>query len=332
MNHYLVTGGAGFVGSNLVADLMKKGHKVTVLDNLFTGKLENLSEWLNNPNFKFIKGDVIDPNVFSEYETDPAKDSGKPKLIFTHIFHLACPASPPAYMHDPIHTLQTCFLGTMYMLELASKQNARMLFTSTSEIYGDPEVTPQPETYWGQVNCRGPRSCYDEGKRSAETLCLEYREKRKVEIRVARLFNCYGPNMDPNDGRVVSNMIIAALTNKPLQIYGDGKQTRSFTYVSDTIRGLELLIESDYKDPVNLGNPSCECTIGKFAEVIRDAVGNQNVKIENVAAVIDDPQKRRPNIEVAERVLGWHPEIPLEEGLRYTIEYYKTIIAKQNNK
>ena len=307
----LVTGGAGFVGSHLVARLMEQGCMVTVLDNFSTGRMENLKQFEGNPNLKVIKHDVIEP---IDIEVDK-------------IFHLACPASPPAYMIDPVHTLLTCVEGTHNMLKLAQKYNARMLYTSTSEVYGDPEQHPQNEDYWGHVNPRGIRSCYDEGKRAAETLCFEY-SRKGVWIRTARLFNTYGPNMDPKDGRVVSNFIVQALQGKDLTMYGDGKQTRSFTYVSDTVRGLLKLIDCDYTGPVNIGNPG-EFTINDFAKIIQEKV-NPNVKIQHLEAASDDPHVRKPDITRAMKYLDWKPEVPLLEGLVPTIEYFKNCVETQN--
>ncbi|EAY19785.1 NAD dependent epimerase/dehydratase family protein [Trichomonas vaginalis G3] len=306
----LVTGGAGFVGSHLVARLMEQGCQVTVLDNLFTGRLENIKQFLDNPRFKFIQADVIDP-------IDIPVDK---------IFHLACPASPPAYMKDPVHTLETCVTGTHNMLKLAQKYNARMLYTSTSEVYGDPLEHPQSEKYWGHVNCRGIRSCYDEGKRAAETLCFEYGRKG-VWIRTARLFNTYGPNMDPKDGRVVSNFIMQALQGQDLTIYGTGDQTRSFTYVSDTVAGLLALIDSNIKGACNIGNPH-EFTIKQFAELVQQRV-NQNVKIIYMEKAADDPRQRKPDITKAMRKLGWEPKVMLEQGLDPTIAYFRTYVDKK---
>lgn len=311
--HYLVTGGAGFVGSHIVNNLMQQGHKVTVLDNLFTGSKRNIQQWFNNPNFTFIEADVIDP---IDIEVD-------------RIFHLACPASPPHYMHDPVHTLLTSIQGTKNMLDLARKYDARMVYTSTSEVYGDPDEKhhPQEEEYWGNVNCRGPRSCYDEGKRAAETLCFEYNRLYGTKIRTARLFNTYGPNMDPNDGRVVSNMIMQALQGKDLTVYGDGKQTRSFGFVDDTVRGLLALMECDYTGPINIGNPG-EFTILELAEIILKKV-NPNGKVVHMEAAVDDPKQRKPNIAKAKKYLNWEPKIPLEEGIERTIPYFRDFLNMQ---
>ncbi|KAK8833824.1 hypothetical protein M9Y10_034234 [Tritrichomonas musculus] len=307
---YLVTGGAGFIGSHIVKRLMNQGHKVTVLDNLCTGSKYNIMQWQGNPNFTFIEADVIDP---IDVEVD-------------RIFHLACPASPPHYMSDPIHTLETSFLGARNMLNLAKKYNARMLYTSTSEVYGDPDPKfhPQPEEYWGHVNCRGPRACYDEGKRAAETYCYEFHRKYGTDIRTARLFNTYGPNMEPNDGRVVSNMIMQALQGQDLTIYGTGKQTRSFGFVDDTVNGLFALMESDYDGPVNIGNPG-EFTILELAQLVQKKV-NPNVKIVFQEAAADDPKQRKPDITKAKTILHWEPKIPLSQGLDLTIPYFRDIV------
>lgn len=308
--HYLVTGGAGFIGSHIVDRLMKQGHKVTVLDNFFTGSKTNIQKWLGNKDFTLIEGDVIDPI----------------DIKVNYIFHLACPASPPHYMYDPIHTLETSFLGTKNMLLLAKKYNAKILFTSTSEVYGDPDEKhhPQPEEYWGSVNCRGPRACYDEGKRSAETYCYEFRKKYGTEIRIARLFNTYGPNMDPNDGRVVSNLIVQALKGQNLTIYGNGKQTRSFGYVDDTVDALFKLMDSDYDEPVNIGNP-VEFTIRELAEFVLQKIPTTS-KIEYLKATTDDPKQRKPDIQKANNILDWKPKVLLEEGLDKTIPYFRDIV------
>lgn len=307
---YLVTGGAGFIGSHIVKRLMKQGHKVTVLDNFCTGSKYNIMEWQQNPNFTLIEADVIDP---IDIEVD-------------RIFHLACPASPPHYMADPIHTLETSFLGARNMLNLAKKYNARMLYTSTSEVYGDPDPKfhPQPEEYWGHVNCRGPRACYDEGKRAAETYCYEFHRRYGTDIRTARLFNTYGPNMEPNDGRVVSNMIMQALQGQDLTIYGTGNQTRSFGYVDDTVNGLFALMESDYDGPVNIGNPG-EFTILQLAQLVQQKV-NPNVKIIFQEAAADDPKQRKPDITKAKTILHWEPKVPLSQGLDLTIPYFRAIV------
>ncbi|KAJ8601732.1 hypothetical protein CTAYLR_006738 [Chrysophaeum taylorii] len=249
----LVTGGAGFVGSNLVDRLMMMGHEVTVLDNLFTGRKKNIAHWLGHPNFNFVIGDVVQPIM----------------LEVDQIYHLACPASPPHYQYNPIKTIKTSTEGTLNMLGLAKRVNARMLLASTSEIYGDPEIHPQVETYWGNVNTIGPRACYDEGKRAAETMMYSYQRQVGVDVRVARIFNTFGPRMHPNDGRVVSNFIIQSLQNKDITLYGDGSQTRSFQFVEDLVSGLIKLMNGNYTLPVNLGNPD-EYTIAQFATTIKE--------------------------------------------------------------
>ena len=315
---YLVTGGAGFIGSHIVAALMEDpNNHVIVLDNMFTGSKKNVAKYIGNERFRLIEGDVCTP---IDIQVD-------------RIFHLACPASPPHYQYDPVQTISTCFRGTQNMLDLAFKCKARMVFTSTSEIYGDPEVNPQREDYWGHVNCRGLRSCYDEGKRAAETLCFCYIREKNVDVRTARLFNTYGPNMHQCDGRVVSNFIMQALEGKDITIYGNGEQTRSFGYVDDTVRALLTLmnIESvgeiegiDLREPVNIGCPE-EFTIKELAEKVRDMVGSR-VKIIYQEAVADDPKQRRPDITRAKKILKWEPTISLDEGLRKTIPYFKAIV------
>lgn len=301
----MVTGGAGFVGSNLVDRLMMEGHEVIVLDNMFTGRKKNVQHWIGHPNFQMIVGDVVNP-IFVEVD---------------QIYHLACPASPPHYQYNPIKTIKTSTEGTLNMLGVAKRVKARILLTSTSEIYGDPEVHPQPETYWGHVNAIGPRACYDEGKRVAETMMYAYRNQQNVEVRVARIFNTFGPRMHPNDGRVVSNFIIQALQGKPITIYGEGQQTRSFQYVDDLVDGLIRLMNGKYDGPVNLGNPE-EFTIAEFAHLIHNMVGS-NSTIVKLPSTTDDPNKRRPDITVAKRELGWMPRVKVMEGLRKTVDYFR---------
>lgn len=309
----LVTGGAGFVGSNLIKYLLDDGCHVTCVDNLFSGSEANLSDFSGNPNFKFIKHDVCEP-------LDIPCDK---------IFHLACPASPPFYQADPLLTINTCYIGTLNMLNLAKKHNAKMLYTSTSEIYGDPSVHPQVEEYWGNVNCRGPRSCYDEGKRAAETLCMEYL-KLGVHIRVARLFNCYGPKMSPEDGRVVSNFIMQAISGEDITIYGDGSQTRSFGFVDDTVAALLKLIDCDYGGPVNIGNPG-EFTIREFADIVLELT-NSKSKVSYLECPIDDPKQRKPDISKAKKYLNWEPKTPLREGLKKTIPYFAKCYENKKSK
>jgi len=304
----LVTGGAGFVGSHLVDKLMMEGHEVVVLDNFFTGQKKNIEHWLHHPNFSLVVHDVIEPIM----------------LEVDQIYHLACPASPPHYQYNPIKTIKTSTMGTINMLGLAKRVKARMLLTSTSEVYGDPQVHPQEETYWGNVNPIGPRSCYDEGKRVAETMMYAYRDQSKVEVRVARIFNTFGPRMHPNDGRVVSNFIIQALQNKPLTIYGEGKQTRSFQYVSDLVNGLHALMNGEYDQPVNLGNPD-EYEVREFAEYVKK-MSNSTSEIEFLEKSQDDPSQRKPAIEVAKQELGWKPEISVKDGLKKTIDYFQNVL------
>jgi len=304
----MVTGGAGFVGSHLVDKLMKEGHEVIVVDNFFTGQKKNIEHWLQHPNFSLIVHDVTEPIM----------------LEVDQIYHLACPASPPHYQYNPVKTIKTSSMGTINMLGLAKRIKARMLLTSTSEIYGDPKEHPQKESYWGNVNTVGPRSCYDEGKRVAETMMYSYKNQNNVEVRVARIFNTFGPRMHPNDGRVVSNFIIQALQNKPLTIYGDGKNTRSFQYVSDLVDGLHALMNGDYDMPVNLGNPE-EFTVGNFAEKIKDITGSVS-DILYLEKSEDDPSQRKPAIEVAKKEIGWEPKVHVDDGLKKAIAYFQSVL------
>lgn len=304
----LVTGGAGFVGSHLVDRLMSAGHEVIVLDNFFTGQKKNVDHWQHHPNFSLVRHDVTEPIL----------------LEVDQIYHLACPASPPHYQYNPVKTIKTSTMGTINMLGLAKRVKARILLASTSEIYGDPTVHPQPETYWGNVNTLGPRACYDEGKRVAETMMYAYKNQNKVEIRIARIFNTFGPRMHPNDGRVVSNFIIQTLQNKPITIYGDGSQTRSFQYVSDLVDGLVKLMNSEYDAPCNLGNPD-EYTIKEFAEKTKEMTKSKS-EITYLPAVTDDPTQRQADIAVAKKVLDWSPKVHINEGLRETIEYFQSVL------
>ena len=306
MKKILVTGGAGFIGSHLCRRLLKDGHQVFCLDNMFTGTYDNISELYSNPNFEFINANVIYPL----------------HLQVDRIYNLACPASPVHYQYDPIMTTKTSFMGALNVLDLARKCGARVLQASTSEIYGDPLMHPQREEYRGNVNTIGPRACYDEGKRIAETLFFDYKRQYNVDIRVIRIFNTYGPNMLENDGRVVSNFIVQALRNRDITIYGDGTQTRSFCYVDDLVEGMIATMEKDdFRGPVNLGNPQ-EMTILELAEMIVAKTGSAS-RIVYRDLPVDDPVKRKPDIELAKRVLGWEPKVPISEGLDRTIAYFK---------
>lgn len=308
----LVTGGAGFIGSHLCQALLDSGAEVLCLDNLFSSRKENIYPFLENPAFEFIRHDVIRP-VFLEVD---------------QIYNLACPASPVHYQFNPVKTVKTSVMGTLNMLGLAKRVRARILQASTSEVYGDPEVHPQQESYWGSVNPIGPRSCYDEGKRVAETLMMDYHRQNGVDVRIARIFNTYGPRMSVRDGRVVSNLIVQGLKGEPLTVYGKGDQTRSFCYVSDLIRGLEMLMsQEETTGPVNLGNPH-EVTILELAERIDELVGSGS-GIDFQPLPEDDPVRRRPDIGEARRILGWKPEVPLEEGLKRTIDYFEDYLARR---
>jgi len=309
----LITGGAGFVGSHLVDKLMLDGHEVFVVDNYFTGRKRNIEQWVGHENFELLHHDIVNP-LYLEVD---------------EIYHLASPASPPHYMYNPVKTIKTNTVGTVNMLGLAKRVKAKILIASTSEVYGDPEVHPQPESYWGHVNPIGPRACYDEGKRVAETLAYAYQKQSNVSVRVARIFNTYGPRMHANDGRVVSNFIIQALQEEPITVYGSGDQTRSFQYVSDLVNGLVSLMESNYSQPINIGNPD-EHSIIKFARLIRDMVGGDS-KIEHLPPVVDDPQRRRPDIKLAKKVLNWEPTVPLEKGLQRTVEYFRRELGRTNH-
>ena len=304
----LVTGGAGFIGSHLCMRLFDQGHHVICLDNLFTGRLENFGEryreMILSGRFEFIRHDVVQPII----------------LEVDKIYHLACPASPVHYQYNPVKTIKTNVLGTYHMLGLAKRVKARFLQASTSEVYGDPQVHPQPETYWGHVNPIGIRSCYDEGKRVAETLCMDYHRQHKLDIRIIRIFNTYGPNMSVNDGRVMSNFICQALRDEPLTVYGDGSQTRSFCYVSDLIDGMQRLMESSVHEPVNVGNDR-EITMTELVNTIQKVIGKP-LRIEHKPLPQDDPTRRRPDLTRARTLLGYEPQVSLEEGLRKTIAYF----------
>ena len=304
----LITGGAGFLGSHLTDHLMKAGEEVICLDNYFTGRKNNIAQWIGHPDFELIRHDVTEPI----------------KLEVDRIWHLACPASPIHYQFNPIKTAKTSFLGTYNMLGLARRVGARLLLASTSEVYGDPEVHPQPESYRGSVNPIGIRSCYDEGKRIAETLCFDYKRMHNTEVRVMRIFNTYGPRMLPDDGRVVSNFIVQALKGEPLTLFGDGSQTRSFCYVDDLIDGMIRLMNSDHTGPINIGNPD-EFTIQVLARMVRDRI-NPDLEIVNKPLPQDDPLQRQPVISLAMEVLGWKPTISLSSGLDRTIADFKSRI------
>lgn len=301
----LVTGGAGFLGSHLVDRLMQAGEEVICLDNYVTGHKQNIGAWIGHPRFELIRHDVTEPI----------------RLEVDHIWHLACPASPRHYQSNPIKTAKTSFLGTCNMLGLAHRVGARLLLASTSEVYGDPEVHPQPESYCGCVNPIGPRGCYDEGKRIAETLCFDYQRMHGVDIRVARIFNTYGPRMRPDDGRVVGSFVVQALRGRPLTIYGDGSQTRSFCYVDDLVEGLIRMMHASCTGPINLGNPR-EFTIRQLAELVRARIAPSLPLIEQPMPV-DDPLRRQPVIALAQRQLNWQPTVSLEQGLDLTIADFR---------
>ncbi len=320
MKKILITGGAGFIGSHLARRLLDQGHEVTVMDNLFTGNKSNIYELLSNKRFSFLLQDVTQP-FWGQFDD---------------IYNLACPASPIHYQRNPVETIKTSFIGMMNVLELALKTKARVLHTSTSEIYGDPTVHPQPETYWGNVNTVGCRSCYDEGKRAAETLCVDYHREYNVDVRMVRIFNTYGPNMHPLDGRVISNFIMQALRNEDITIYGDGSQTRSFQYVDDLINAFVAYMEKDktelyaacakygFDTPViNTGNPT-EFTIKQLAENVLKLIPESTSKLVFNPLPKDDPQRRKPDISMAKEILGWEPVVELETGLKTAIEYFRT--------
>jgi len=306
----LVTGGAGFVGSHLCERLLKEGHEVYCLDNFFTGQKQNILHLLDNPYFELIRHDVTAPFFIEADE----------------IYNLACPASPVHYQHNPIKTIKTSVMGAINMLGLAKRINAKILQASTSEVYGDPLVHPQPESYWGHVNPIGERSCYDEGKRCAETLFIDYHKQNNVKIKIIRIFNTYGPRMHPNDGRVVSNFIVQALQNQDITVYGKGQQTRSFQYVDDLVEGMIRMMASpdQFIGPVNMGNPN-EFTILELAEKVIQLTGSKS-KIIYKPLPSDDPMMRQPDISIAKKELKWSPKIELDEGLIKTIEFFKSVI------
>ena len=301
----LITGGCGFLGSHLAKRLLEKGEEVILLDNFFTGTKKNIQNLYKYPNFELIRHDVTEPI----------------KIEVDKIWHLACPASPIHYQHNPIKTTKTIFMGTYNMLGLAKRVGAKLLLASTSEIYGDPEVHPQTEDCRGSVNTTGIRSCYDEGKRIAETLCSDYLRMHGVDIRIMRIFNTYGPHMRFDDGRVISNFIVQALRNERITIYGDGSQTRSFCYVDDLINGMIKLMESNYQKPINIGNPN-EFSIKELANLIKNFI-NPELKFTNKTIPEDDPKQRKPSIDLAKEILDWEPYVELEEGLKKTISWFK---------
>ncbi|OAJ71377.1 NAD-dependent dehydratase [Methylobacillus sp. MM3] len=307
MSCVLVTGGAGFLGSHLCDRLIEKGHEVLCVDNLFTGSRQNVTHLMGHPQFEFMRHDVTFP-LYVEVD---------------QIYNLACPASPIHYQYDPVQTTKTSVHGAINMLGLAKRVKARILQASTSEVYGDPEIHPQTESYWGRVNPIGPRSCYDEGKRCAETLFFDYYRQHRLDIKVVRIFNTYGPRMHPNDGRVVSNFVVQALQGRDITIYGDGQQTRSFCYVDDLIDGLLLMMESgsDFVGPVNIGNPE-EFTMLELAEIVL-RLTNSHSKILFKPLPMDDPKQRQPDITLASKSLGWKPKVSLQDGLKETIHYFR---------
>lgn len=306
MKNVIVTGGAGFIGSHLVEALLARGDAVICLDNFFTGTKKNLLPFMSNPNFEFIRHDVVVPILLEADE----------------VYHLACPASPVHYQANPIKTLKTSVLGTLNMLGLTKRTNARILLASTSEVYGDPEIHPQPETYHGNVNPVGPRACYDEGKRAAETLMVGYRDYNHVNVTIARIFNTYGPRMLPNDGRVVSNFICQVLQGKDLTVYGEGTQTRSFCYVSDLVDGLIRLMDSSEAGPINLGNPH-EVTVKDLAGMVLEMIPGTGSGIVYKELPEDDPTRRKPDISLARQRLGWAPKVPLVDGLQAAVAYFR---------
>lgn len=303
----LVTGGAGFIGSHLCEHLLDNGYDVLCVDNYYSSTKDNISHLLGNPRFEVIRHDVTFP-LYVEID---------------EIYHLACPASPVHYQRDPVQTTKTAVHGSINMLGLAKRTGAKILLTSTSEVYGDPHVHPQNEDYWGNVNPIGPRACYDEGKRAAETLFFDYRRQHDLPIKVVRLFNTYGPRMHPYDGRVVSNFVVSALSGRPLTVYGDGSQTRSFQYIDDLIRGMVTMMSTDHEvtGPVNLGNPG-EFTIGELATMVLEQTESSST-IDYLPLPQDDPIRRQPDISRAKELLGWEPTVPLREGLARTIEYFR---------
>ena len=312
MRSILVTGGSGFLGSHLCERLLERGDNVVCLDNFFTGRKENILHLMGNPRFELIRHDIVEPIT----------------LEVDQIYNLACPASPVAYQYNPIKTIKTSTVGVVNVLGLAKRCKARVLHASTSEVYGDPTVHPQREDYWGNVNPIGPRSCYDEGKRVAESLCVNYHQEHQLEVRIIRIFNTYGPRMDPNDGRVISNFIMQALRGQPITIYGAGTQTRSFCYADDLIRGMMLMMDQDHEiGPVNIGNPG-EYSMLQLAQEVLRAIPESKSTIQHVSLPQDDPKQRCPDITKAKSLLGWSPEIDLRTGLVRTVAYYRDELAR----
>ena len=308
MKTILIAGGCGFIGSNLCAYLIQNDNKVICLDNFYTGNINNVNAIMNHENFTLIQHDIIEP-IFIEQDID-------------EIYNLACPASPPKYQEDPIYTCKINFIGTMNLLGLAKEKNAKILLSSTSEVYGEPKISPQPEVYRGNVNTIGIRSCYDEGKRVAETLMMDYHKVHNIDTKIARIFNTYGPFMDKDDGRVVTNFVKQMLTNQDITIYGDGSQTRSFCYIDDQINGLVKLMQSDCHDPINIGNPN-EISIRELIRILQTKIDTSS-QITYRSLPEDDPTNRKPDITKAKELLKWYPEVELEEGIKKTIEYLRT--------
>ena len=309
MKRILITGGAGFIGSHLCKKLLEQGNDILCLDNYFTGSKDNIKDLMGNPHFECVRHDIINPYLAEVDE----------------IYNLACPASPIHYQYNPIKTLQTSVIGVSNMLNLAKYRNCKILHASTSEVYGDPVTHPQNESYWGNVNPIGIRSCYDEGKRCAETLMMDYHRQENIQIKIVRIFNTYGPNMSVNDGRVVSNFIVQALKNEYITIYGDGNQTRSFQYIDDLIDGLIKMMATDdsFTGPVNIGNPR-EFTIKQLAEMIIELTGSKS-KLVYRPLPGDDPRQRKPDISLARKILDWSPKVDAEDGLKNTIEYFRSL-------
>ena len=310
----LVAGGAGFIGSHLCEILLGRGHEVACLDSFLTGSFQNIAHLAANPRFSLIERDICEPF--------------EPRMVFDRIYNLACPASPRRYQADPVHTMMTSVAGTHNLLMLAERHGARFLQASTSEVYGDPLQHPQPEDYVGHVNCTGPRACYDEGKRAAEALCFDMLRLGRADVRVARIFNTYGPGMQKDDGRIVSNLVVQALTGRPLTIYGTGRQTRSFCYVSDLVRGLSALMDvgENPRQAINLGNPR-EISVLDLAKAVQLHAGAGRIAFEPLP--VDDPRRRRPDISAAERVLGWRPTVGLTQGLSTTVEYFRSLLRQR---